>query len=377
MKSFRRQTIVEQTAAHLRERLLSGQWSGNLPGVVRLCEVMQVSQTTMRAVLRQLETEGLITSGGHCRSRTVAATGMGGASRQALRVGILLHDARPAGQPKSTLLIPGPMLLVIRHALEEAGHEVFFARKSQVELGHDVRRISRQIGETPAAAWVVVAGSREVLEWFAAQPLPSIALYGRSGGLLLARTGPDKVPAYQAATRRLLALGHRRIVLITRRPRRKPTPGSVERAFLAELAAHGIVTGAYHLPDWEETPRGFAALLENLFRKTPPTALIIEETARYIAAAQFLARHHIEVPGQVSLVATDFDSSLEWCDPGVAHMSWNPAPIVRRIVRWVAAVGQGKADRKTINFPAVFVAGGSIGPVWKGEALGKTRKERI
>jgi len=105
-------------------------------------------------------------------------------------------------------------------------------------------------------------------------------------------------------------------------------------------------------------------LLENLFRKTPPTALIIDETARFIAAMQFLARRHIEVPGQVSLVATDFDSSLEWCDPGVAHMIWNPAPIVRRIVRWVAAVGQGKADRQTINFPAEFVPGGSIGPVW-------------
>jgi DNA-binding LacI/PurR family transcriptional regulator len=362
MKSFRRQTIVEQTAAHLRERILSGLWSGSLPGVVRLCEVMQVSQTTMRAVLRQLEAEGLIMGGGCCRSRTVAAAGQSGGNR-VLRVGILLHDARAADQAQSTPLIPSPMLLAVRHALEGAGHEVFFARKSQVDLRYDVRRISRHIGETPAAAWVVVAGSREVLGWFAAQPLPCIALYGRSGGLPLARTGPDKVPAYQAATRRLIALGHRRIVLITRSPRRKPIPGSVERSFLAELAAHGIVTGDYNLPDWEETPKGFAELLERLFSKTPPTALIITETARYIAAAQFLAHRHIGVPERVSLVTTDYDDALAWCHPGVAHMSWNPAPIVRRIVRWVAAVGKGRADRKTINFPAVFVPGGSIGPV--------------
>lgn len=69
MKSFRRLTIVEQSAAHWRERLLSGQWGGSLPGVLRLSEVMQVSQTTMRAVLRQLETEGLITSGGRSIDR--------------------------------------------------------------------------------------------------------------------------------------------------------------------------------------------------------------------------------------------------------------------------------------------------------------------
>jgi hypothetical protein len=41
------------------------------------------------------------------------------------------------------------------------------------------------------------------------------------------------------------------------------------------------------------------------------------------------------------------------------------API-RRIVRWVAAVRQGRADRKTINYPAEFIPGNSIGPVRKG-----------
>ena len=38
---------------------------------------------------------------------------------------------------------------------------------------------------------------------------------------------------------------------------------------------------------------------------------------------------------------------------------------MRRVVRWVDAVRKGKADRKTINIPAEFIPGGSIGPVWK------------
>ena len=84
-----------------------------------------------------------------------------------------------------------------------------------------------------------------------------MALYGRSDGLPLARTGPDKEPAMCAATRQLLALGHRRIVLIVRAGRRVPTPGNLERASLEELAAHGIATSDYHLPDWEETPEAF------------------------------------------------------------------------------------------------------------------------
>ncbi|MCF7675244.1 MAG: hypothetical protein K9N23_09920 [Akkermansiaceae bacterium] len=56
----------------------------------------------------------------------------------------------------------------------------------------------------------------------------------------------------------------RRIVHIVRAARRLPVPGMPERAFLEELAAHGVVTGAYNQPDWEETPEGFSALLERL-----------------------------------------------------------------------------------------------------------------
>jgi hypothetical protein len=48
---------------------------------------------------------------------------------------------------------------------------------------------------------------------------------------------------------------------------------------------------------------------------------------------------------------------------GIALMRWDNAPIVRRVVRWVDAVRNGKPDRKAINFPAEFVPGASIGPV--------------
>ncbi len=362
MEPMRRMSISELAAEHLRTDLRSGRWGGTLPGVARLAQDLDVSRHTVRTALRQLEAEGVITGRGLGRSRGITAVGANIVTQRPLRVAILRHDARLAdANPQASAI-----LTEIVHSLEAAGHTVFFFNKSQIELRHVVGRIAREMVKTPADAWVVIAGSRPLLEWCANQKTPCLALYGRTGGLPLARTGPDKVPAYRAATRRLLELGHRRIVNIARAAHRLPVPGIVERAFFEEMAAHGVVTGDYNMPDWEETPEGFSDLLARLFLHSPPTALIVDEAARYIAAAEFLARRGIKVPEQVSLVSTDDDPSLAWCHPPIAHMRWDPKPVIRRVVRWVDAVRKVKADRKIINFPAEFITGGSIGPVWKG-----------
>jgi LacI family transcriptional regulator len=329
-----------------------------MPGVVQLAREFDVSRHTLRTALRQLEAEGLLSGRGLGRSRNITTVGAGVKTRHPLRVAILHHDLSLADDPTS-----GQVELDIIQSLEATGHSVFQCKKSQLEMGHDVRRIAREMAKTPADAWLIAAGSYELLKWCSTLPVPCLALYGRTGGLAIARTGPDKVPAYRAATRRLLELGHRRIVLIVRSARRNPGPGSCERAFMEELTNHGVVTGEYNLPDWHETPEGFGRLLERLFRHSPPTALIVDESARYIAAAEFLARRGIHVPRQVSLVSTDDDPALAWCHPGIAHMRWDNSLIVRRVVRWVNAVRKGNPDRKIINFPTEFVPGGSIGPV--------------
>ena len=361
MQPLRRLSVSDQAAAYLREGVLHGRWSGSLPGVARLAAELDISPATVQSALHQLEDEGLLAARGRGRCRTINQPRE---IRRTLRVGILLYEPPLDETPQTS-----QVLFQIRHDLEAAGIEVFFSAKSQSQLNFDVRRIIRHVRDHRADAWIVTAGSRGLLEWFAGQAIPCIALYGRTDDLALARTGPDKMAAYLATTRRLLELGHRRIVLISSRSRRIPVPGNVEQAFLDELANHGIATGTYHLPDWEETPEGFFSLLETLFRHTPPTALIIEQTPRVIAAVQYLAQHGIQVPKRVSLVCTDYDIALDWCQTSIAHMRWDNDQIIRRIVRWVAALKKGRADHKTINFPVEFIPGSSVGPV-PGTVLG-------
>ncbi len=341
----------QQVGAYLRQEIQRGLRGGLMPGAPLLAADLGVDRKTVEAALRLLENEGLLAARGAGRRRQIVPSAVAGTP--SLRVALLMSETADRRVD---------YMIELQHELEEAGHAVLVAEQCMVELGMDVRRVARLAKRTGADAWVVCAGSREVLGWFAEQATPAFALFGRMRRLRIAGAGPDKLSAIAAATRALVALDHRRIVMLVRPRRRLPMPGAVEQAFLDELAAHGLPVSDYHLPAWEETVEGFNACLDALFRLTPPTALIIDEVPLFAAAQQFLASRRLRVPEDVSLVSTDADPTFNWCQSPVAHIRWDSRPVVRRVVRWATHMSNGKRDLRQALTKAEFVPGGTIGP---------------
>lgn len=350
MAQLKLQSSAEQVAGHLRAELVKGKLRGLMPGVLRLEAELGINRKVIDAALRRLEDEGVLEGQGAGRRRRIVVP----AGPAALRVAIVLSEA---ADRKLDYMIE------LQHELGEAGHAAIYTPKSMVDLQMDVRRIARMVNRIEADAWVVLAGSREVLEWFATQSQPTLSLFGRRRGVPIAAVGPDKRPAYAAVTRALIDLGHRRIVLLARTRRRLPQPGAVEQTFLDELAANGLPVSDYNLPGWDDSVEGFHVRLESLFQLTPPTALIVDEAPLYVAAQQFLGQRRLRVPEDVSLVCTDEDPSFSWCQPTISHIRWDSRPVVRRIVRWAANVSLGNQDLRQTLTPAEFVPGGTIGPV--------------
>jgi DNA-binding LacI/PurR family transcriptional regulator len=352
MNELRIRSMPEQIAAHLREELGRGRWSGTMPGRIELARQLGVGITSMEEALRQLQREGVLAPQGAGRMRRILVS-QGDVAQRRLRIAILAYERSSLGQGIISEAV---------HVLREAGHDAVFSRSSLLELGFDVKRIARHVEKTEADAWIVCSGSRQIVEWFAAQAKPAFALFGRRRGLPIASVGPDKVPAYVAAARRLIELGHQKIVLLVRPDRRLPVPGTLERAFLAELAAHGIPPGPYHLPDWKDGIEGFQGRLEKLFHVTPPTALLMDEMKLFVATQQFLVRKRLRVPEEVSLVVLESDPAFEWCRPSVAHVRWKHPPVMRRVLAWANHIARGKKDRRESHTRAQFIAGGTIGP---------------
>lgn len=183
--------------------------------------------------MQRLAKEGLLVSQGAGRRRRIQIPG-GVTQGRTLRLAIMLYE----NSDRKT-----DYLVELVHQVQKAGHDAAFATKTLRDLGMNVNRIARFVSRAEADAWVVVAGPRDVLEWFAVQPTPTFALFGRFRQVALAGTAPSKAPAYIEMVERLVEMGHRRIVSVVREDRRKPIPASLDRFFLDQLRKHGIQTG--------------------------------------------------------------------------------------------------------------------------------------
>lgn len=357
MDAFRSRSTSEQLTDHLRREILRGSLGDIMPGIRQLVSTLGVNSRAVELALKQLETEGLLEHQGNRRSRRIILPK--DIAPKTLRIQILLHGVEDA---QTNLMID------ILHRLLDAGHHAAFATRGLEDLGMNTQRISRFVRNTPADAWVVVAGSREVLDWFAAQSFPTFALYGRMRSLPIAGAGPDKKPAYQEAARRLIELGHRRISLLVEEERRKPSAGVTELAFLNEMEAAGIPTGSYNLPDWPVNEEGFRKCIDSLFARTPPTALLVDGPVMFHAAMLHLSQKGILAPRDVSLICSDPDPTFAWCKPSIAHIYWDTRPLVRAVLRWADHSACGQEDLQKSFTKTSFIEGGTVGPAPKNRA---------
>ena len=349
---------IEQVAAYVRDELASGKWHYEIPGREDLAIECGVNAKTVESALRLLERDGLLLAQGAGRRRRIAAQAQ---AKGALKITFMVYEQ------------PGPVQISYNdpaqisyndfsHQLTRAGHSSTIAGKSLTDLGMDLRRVAKYVKGIKNDAWVIIGGPREVLEWFSQQAVPACALFGRSSQLPISAVRIDKKAAMQRAVERLVQLGHRRIVLLARTDRRKSGPGLHERMFLAELEAHGIPTGPYNLPDWENDVESYHGCLAALFGKTPPTALFIDEPPLFYAALLFLSRRGLCVPRDVSIVCHDPDRWFTWCDPVASHFNWDARPVWTHLIRWANQIAAGKDLIKHSLINAEFIEGGTIGP---------------
>jgi DNA-binding LacI/PurR family transcriptional regulator len=351
MKPFRSLSAVEQLAIHLRGEIQSGRLDGNMPGVAQLVRRLGVGTKTVVAALENLKQDGLIETPGKGRRNRIVAAESG--KKTGLQIRVLMYEKSDAHDEH---------MVELRHRLETQGHQVTFIRTTLTDLKFDVSRVTQLVNKTGGDAWVIRSGSREVLEWFAAQSVPAFAMFGRQSKLPMASLATLKSPQVATALRRLVDLGHSRIVMMVREERLKPTPGMLERRYLEELGRLGIKVGSYNLPNWENDRRSFHRCLDSLFLHTPPSAIMFSEPPLFFASLHHLSIKGLATPRDISMVVLDGHPAFEWFEPEVSHIRTDTRRWVPRIVGWAENVANGREDRRETLIRGEFVEGGTIGP---------------
>jgi DNA-binding LacI/PurR family transcriptional regulator len=348
---FRFQSKTEQLAAHLRGELLRGRWGCEIPGRLELAAELGVNPNLVEEALRLLEKDGLLIPQGAGRRRRILLPD--GVVPRALRVSFLTFSEKEQEDSGLQGLL---------HRVRSTGHLAEYSGLSLAGLKRSPRRLELCVRREAADAWVVQSGSRDVLSWFAESGIPTFALYGRMRGLSIAGVKPDKVSAQAVVVRRLVELGHRRIVQVVSPERVTPAPAVLEQSFLDELTSHGIQTGPFNLAVWDGTKEGFYERLDALFRHTPPTALILHGYALFLAAQNHLARRGILAPEHVSIICYDPELCFAMLEPSPAYIHWSFDDQGRRVLRWIENIAKGKDDRRQSFTKATFANGGTIGP---------------
>ncbi len=351
MKPLKLTSIAEQVATHLAEEIARGTLSGDMPGAKRLAEQLGVNHKTIDAAISLLENQGFVKSQGAGKPRLITPPKRGRAP--SLRIGILIYE------PEDTEF---HQIIELRHSLSNAGHSCFLADKSQKELNWDIQKIKRAINKHEADAWIIQSGSRDILEWFATQPFPSMAMHGRFIGLPMAASGASMLPAIASATDQLLDLGHKRIVMISQETDLTPTPGQMYQNFLEQLEARGVQTSSYNLPIWESSPDGLHQTLDSLFKLTPPTAIFVTDVVLFFPTCIHLLKRGIRIPEDVSIISTDPHPQFKWCQPMVSHVNWDHHALTLRILKWANHVAKGRTDMDQVFVNAEFLPNETMGP---------------
>jgi DNA-binding LacI/PurR family transcriptional regulator len=353
MKPFHPLSIAEQVAEYLRNELERGNLIHDFPGVKSLAHELGVNHKTVKAALKILETEGILLNQGRGVKRKVVVSEVGVLST--MRIGIFYYDSHTAAQNYAQDL---------KQAIVGEGHQMIVVPKTlQNDFKMNAKQIIAYAKSFEVDAWIIYAGSSEVLQWFSEYDVPAFSIYGRLNTINIAGIAVRKSLVLKDVVQKLIALGHRRIVKLVREERRKPSYGLPERLFLEELESFGIQTGPFNIPDWKETPEGLADFLDILFDVTPPTALIIGDPVLFHSVQNHLSRRGINAPEDISLFCNDYDECFDWVRPAIVHLQWNYKPTIRRTIQWIKNISENQEDRKVSYFKARLVKGDTIGPV--------------
>lgn len=354
----RRQSLVSQTAAILREEIRQGNWRDWLPGERALCEALQVSRNTLRAALAQLKRDGVIRSDHGAGNRILMRPERRTGGLRSHDVALLSPEALERLRPSQTLWIDE-----LRAMLSERGCRLHVFHGPQYFRANPAAALEKLVAQHPHGCWVLALSNEATQRWFERKGAPCVVAGSVYSGLNLPFRDLDHRAMCRHAAGVMLGLGHRRLALLIQKSRRAGDLES-EAGFLegvrASPHADAEVSVCYH----DTTVSSIVAALRRLMeQKPPPTALLVANAYHYLTVVSRLAQAGVRVPAEVSVVSRDEDPFLSFLVPAPARYVASPHTMAKTLLRPVLELLEGGVvTHRSIRIMPDFIKGETLGP---------------
>ncbi len=340
-----RVSLIDQTAAVLRERLNCGEWNSSLPGEIQLASELQVGRNTVRSALAILESEGRL-SRTNGRRRAI--------NRQPLKTGphqrrVILILSRPVGEfTPSTIL----WITETQKRLEKLGWNFQLSIEPSAYRKRPYDHLSSMTAEAPGAVWILHRSTVAMQRWFQDEGLRVVLAGSRHTGITLPQVDADFRAVSRHAAGRFVAFGHRELAIL--RPD-DAFAGDSESVLGFQEGARGTLIRDIQFPN---EPQGVMRAVGQLLQSAqPPTGLYILHPEHCVTAISYLLRQGISVPGQLSVICRDDEPYLALLSPEPTRYRRNPQAMANKLASLVA---RSSYARESIQIMPTVVLGETL-----------------
>ena len=354
----KRNSLVRETAATLKQWITAGVLQDVLPGELDLKARLRVGRDTLRLALELLTNEQWVEPSTQGRKRRI-------------RVQKFPQPKHQAGSELPvTFLSPyrvqqGQTVLEMEHTekrLVELGRNLQYVSPDIFHLKHPEHQLKNLVGTHPSSAWVLYASSNPVQEWFAKQGLPTLIHGWPYQDVNLPYVAKDWDPAGFHLGLNLIRHGHRRIGMFEYKERGVGAM-LIESGLRRAIETAGNGAKLLMFKD-ERTAESIARAYEAAFKlRKRPTAMVLTSSNHLLTSFYWMVSKGIRVPGDVSLVVMPNDTWYSEFYPALCHYRPNTNAFSHGIAdRVLELVEHGRVIRKSLAVPVEYAPGATIGP---------------
>lgn len=355
---------AEQVLAYLRERVEEGHWKERLPPERSLAQQLGVSRWTLRAALKELQAEGIVSERSQAGARlTKPAT----EQKHRVSVGIVLSNKTDMARQRILF-----MLERLRHYLEVQGAELAVHLVPYPRSGEVSAHFKRLLATQRHDCWVLVSPLVSMQMWCAEQRVPVMVLGVSADAAGLPSVSADFRAVCRHAAGLMISRGHRRLGMLLATPMKSEDVLS-QRGFEEGVQASSCQVEV-RFEKHDQTGAGVMRLLDRLLAmKDGPTAWLVCRQASFTRIYTNLLYRKVSIPEELSVLCRDSDDFFDDLLPCPTFYRVNRKHLIHQAARLAlrVALGQAQPHEKVWLMPEL-IEGATLGeyhPVVTSPAL--------